>query len=83
MGTNCAHLLVDLYLYYYEEEFIKKILYEKNKHLAVAFNSTFIYIDYVLTINNELFHSYVDSVHHSELEIKDITKSSTTASYLI
>jgi hypothetical protein len=50
MGTNHAPLLGDLFLYSYEEE----LLHEKNKPLAaVAFNSTFRYIDDVLSINND------------------------------
>jgi hypothetical protein len=48
----------------------------------VTFNSTFRYIDDVLSINNDQFHSYVDSIYPSELEIKDTTESSTSASYL-
>jgi hypothetical protein len=48
----------------------------------VAFNSTFRYIDNVLSINNDRSHSYVDSIYPSELEIKDTTESSTSASYL-
>jgi hypothetical protein len=48
----------------------------------VAFNSTFRYIDDVLSINNDQFHSYVDSIYPSELEMKDTTESSTSASYL-
>jgi hypothetical protein len=48
----------------------------------MAFNSTFRYIDDVLSINNDQFHSYIDSIYPSELEIKDITESSTSASYL-
>jgi hypothetical protein len=81
MGTNCAPLLADLFLYPYEAEFIQKLLHEKKKPLAVAFNSIFRYID-VLSINNDHFHSYVDSVYPSELEIKDTTESYTSASYL-
>jgi hypothetical protein len=49
---------------------------------SVAFISTFKYIEDVLSINNDRFHSYVDSVYPSELEIKDTTESSTSASYL-
>jgi hypothetical protein len=84
MGTNCAPLLADLFLYSYEAEFIQKLLHviEKNKPFAVAFNSTFRYIDDVLSIINSQFHSYVDSIYPSELEIKDTTESSTTALYL-
>jgi hypothetical protein len=48
----------------------------------VAFNSTFRYIDDVLSINNDRFHSYVDSIYPSELEIKDTIESSISASYL-
>ena len=73
MGTNCAPLLADLFLYSYEAEFIQKLVREKNKTLAVAFNSTFRYIDDVLSINNVNFHSYVNSIYPCELEIKDTT----------
>jgi hypothetical protein len=41
IGTKCAPLLADLFLYSYEVEFIQKPLHEKKKSLAVAFNSTF------------------------------------------
>jgi hypothetical protein len=40
MGTNCAPLLADLFLYFYEADFTQKLLHEK-KYLALAFNSTF------------------------------------------
>jgi hypothetical protein len=40
------------------------------------------YIDDVLSINNDQFHSYIDSIYHSELQIKDTTESSTLDSYL-
>jgi hypothetical protein len=82
IGTNCAPLLGDLFLYSYEAEFIQKLLHEKNKPLAVVFNSTITYIDDVLSLNNDLFHSYVDSIYPSELRMKDNTESSTSASYL-
>jgi hypothetical protein len=68
--------------YSYETEFIQKRLHEKEKSLAVAFNSTFRYIDDVLFINNNQFHSYADSIYPNELVIKDITECSTSASYL-
>ena len=71
MGTNCARLLANLFLYSYEAEFIQNLLHEKNKSLAMAFNSTLRYIDDVLAINNDRFHSYVDSIYPIELEIKD------------
>jgi hypothetical protein len=82
MGTNCARLLADLFLYSYEAGFIQKLPHEKKKSLAVAFNSTFRHIEDVLSNNNSQFHSCVDSIYPNELEIKDTTECSTSASYL-
>jgi hypothetical protein len=48
----------------------------------VTFNSTLRYIDDVLSININQFHLYVDSIYPNELEIKDTTDCSTSASYL-
>jgi hypothetical protein len=48
----------------------------------MAFNSTFRYIYDVLSINNDRFHSYVNFIYPSELDIKDTTESSTSASCL-
>ena len=82
MGTNCAPLLADLFLYSYEAEFVQKLLRDKNKKLAVSFNLTYRYIDDVLSINNHIFHNYVHLIYPDELEIKDTTESDRCASYL-
>jgi hypothetical protein len=59
MGTNCAPLLADIFLYSYEAEFAQKLLRDNNKTLAVSFNHTLTYINDVLSINNHNFHNYV------------------------
>jgi hypothetical protein len=74
MGTNCAPLLADLFLYLYEAKIIQKFLHEKNKSSAVAFNSTFRCIDYVLFITT------FDSTHMSIRYIPMSWKSKTTQS---
>jgi hypothetical protein len=71
MGTNCAPLLADLFLYSYEAEFVQKLLRDNNKKLALSFNHTFRYIDDVLSINKHNFHNYVHLIYPDELEIKD------------
>jgi hypothetical protein len=43
MGTNCAPLLADLFLYSYE--FLQKLVKDKKIHEARAFNFTYRYID--------------------------------------
>lgn len=48
MGTNCAPVLADLFLYLYEAEFIEKRERENNKSLTMAFSSTYRYIDDLL-----------------------------------
>ena len=82
MGTNCAPLLPDLFLYYYEADFMQELLRKKDKKLAISFNSTFRYIDDVLSLNNSKFGDYVDRIYPIELEIKDTTDTVKSASYL-
>ena len=41
MGTNCAPLLADLFLYSYEVNFIQGLLKKKEKKLPRSFNFTF------------------------------------------
>ena len=57
-------------------------LCSQRKHLASRFNLTYSYIDYVLSINNHEFENYLCQMYPAELEIKDITESITSASFL-
>ena len=82
MGTNCAPLLADIFLYSYEAEFIQSLLSAGKKQLASQFNFTYRYIDDVLSINNPDFENYLGQMYPPELEIKDTTESNTSASYL-
>jgi hypothetical protein len=63
MGTNCAPLLADLFLYSYEAEFVQKLFHDNKKKLAVSFNHTFRYIDDGLSMNNNNFHNYVHLIY--------------------
>ena len=82
MGTNCAPLLADIFLYSYEAEFIQSMLSTGKKQLASQFNFTYRYIDDVLSINNPEFENYLGQMYPVELEIKDMTESNTSTSYL-
>ena len=73
MGTNCAPLLADLFLYSYEAEFIQTLIKSGKRHLAKSFNFTYRYIDDVLSTNNPKFGDYIDFIYPLELEIKDTT----------
>ena len=82
MGTNCALLLADIFLYSYEAQFIQSLHSAGRKRLASQFNFTYRYIDDVLSINNPDFGNYLGEMYPPELEIKDTTESYTSASYL-
>ena len=51
MGTKCAPLLANLFLYGYEAEFIQGVLKAGKKNVAQKFNFTHRYIDHVLSLN--------------------------------
>ena len=82
MFPNCAPLLADIFLYSYEADFIQSLLSTGKKHLASRFNLTYRYIDDVLSINNPEFENYLGQMYPAELNIKDTTRSTTSASYL-
>ena len=79
MGTNCAPLLADIFLYSYESEFIQSLLSAGKKRLASQFNFTYRYIDDVFSIKTL---RNISVKYPPELEIKDTTESNTSASYL-
>jgi hypothetical protein len=82
MGTNCAPLLADLFLYSYEADVIQGLLKKIKKKLARSFNFTLRYIDDVLSLNNSRFGDFVDRIYPIELEIKDTTDTDRSASCL-
>jgi hypothetical protein len=82
MGTNCALLFADLFLYSYEADVIQGLLKKNKKKLARSFNFTLRYIDDVLSLNNSRFGDFVDRIYPIELEIKDTTDTDRSASCL-
>ena len=82
MGTNCAPLLADIFLFSYEAEFIQSLLSASKTRLATRFNFTYRYIDDVLSIGNPDFENHLGQMYPTELDIKDTAESNTSASYL-
>jgi hypothetical protein len=62
MGTNCSPLLVNLFLYSYEADFIQGLLKKNEKKLTRSFKFMFRYIDDVLSLNNSRFGDFVDRI---------------------
>ena len=76
MGTDCAPLLADLFLHFYEFKFINKIMTDKSTYnLARMFNNTFRYIDDLLSINNKYFEDHISEIYPPESELKETTEN--------
>ena len=69
MGTNCAPLLADLFLYSDEADFIQGLHKKNEKVLARSFNFTFRFIGDVLSLNTSRFGDFVDRINFIELGI--------------
>ena len=82
MGTNCAPLLADLFLYSYENEFLDKLVKEGKRKLARKFNLSYQYIDDLISFNNKRFKEFISDIYPKELTISETTESTSIAPYL-
>ena len=81
MGTDCAPLLANLFLFYYEYNFMKGLI-KTNVNLAKKFGTTVRYIDDLLTLNNSKFKEEISNIYPSELVLKRTTECETELTYL-
>ena len=82
MGTNCAPLLADLFLYSYENKFLDKLIKEGKRKLARKFNLSYYYINDLISFNNKKFKKFISDIYPTELTISETTESTSVASYL-
>ena len=82
MGTNCALLVADLFLFCYERDFMKFLTQEKRYDLINAFNSTSRYLDDLLNIDNIHFEHMVHIIYPAELQLNKANASNTEAAFL-
>ena len=59
MGTNCAPLVADLFLFCYERYFMLFLSEDTQSDVIEAFNSSSRYLDGLLNIGNNFFDSMV------------------------
>ena len=81
MGTDCAPLLANLFLFYYKYKFMKEKL-KQNSQVAKIFSNTFRYIDDLLTLNNPTFEQEISNIYPQQLELKRTTETDSRLSYL-
>ena len=52
MGTNCAPLVADLFLFCYERDFMMSLSDDKQAYVIYAFNTSSRYLDDILNIKD-------------------------------
>ena len=82
MGTNCAPLVADLFLFCYERDFMLSLLDNNQADIIEAFNSTSRYLDDLLNIDNPYFEQMVGQIYPTELQLNKANSSDTEAPFL-
>ena len=82
MGTNCAPLVADLFLFCYERDFMMSLSDDNQADVIDAFNTTSRYLDDILNINNVYFDNMVSQIYPSELQLNKANASDTEAAFL-
>ena len=81
MGTNCAPLVADLFLFCYERDFMMFLSDDKQADVIDAFNTTIRYLDDILNINNVYFDNMVSQIYPSELQLNKANTSNTKTAF--
>ena len=79
MGTNCASLVADLFLFCSDRDFMMSLSDDKQAGVFNAFNTTSRYLDDILNINNVYFDNMLGQIYHSELQLNKANTSDTEA----
>ena len=82
MGTNCALLLADLFLYSYENEFLDNMIRSGHRILFRSFNLCYRYTDDLIVFNNKKFLYYLKEIYPSQLTVEKANKSDHLADCL-
>ena len=84
MGTNCAPLLADLFLYCNERDFMSNLQKSKRFDLIDKFNNTSRYLDdtCIFTIDKPAFTEHIPNIYHAELQLNKANTSDKETSFL-
>ena len=83
MGTNCAPLVADIFLFCYDRDFMLSLSEDNQSGVIEAFNSTSLYLDDLQkSIDNKFFNSMVNRIYHSELQLNKANVSDAETSFL-
>ena len=82
MGTYCAPLVADLFLFCYERDSMLSLSDNNQTDIIEVFNSTSRYLDDLLNIDNPYFEQIVGQIYPVELQLNKANSSVTEAPYL-
>ena len=82
MGTNCAPLVADLFLFCYERDFMLSLSDQNQTDIIEAFNSTSRYLDDLLNVDNPYFEGMVNQIYPPELQLNKANNSDVEAPFL-
>ena len=82
MGTYCAPLVAELFLFCYERDFMLSLSDNNQADIIEAFNSTSRYLDDLLNIDNPYFEQMVGQIYPTELQLNKANSSDTEAPFL-
>ena len=82
MGSYCAPLVADLFLFCYERDFMKDLSNDDQADIFKAFNSTSRYLDDLLNIDNPYFEGMVNQIYPPELQFNKANTSDTESPFL-
>ena len=82
MGTNCAPLVADLFLFCNERDFMMSLSNDKQADFIDVFNITSRYLDDILNINDAYFDNMVSQLYPSELQLNKANTSDNNAAFL-
>ena len=80
MGTNCAPLVADLFLFCYERDFMMSLSVENQSEIIEAFSSTSRYLDDLLNIDNTYFDGLISQIYTPPSPPKELPLNKSNSS---
>ena len=81
MGTNCAPLVANSFLFCYERDFMMSLSDDKKADIFDAINTASTYSDAIFNIDNVYFDNMVSRIYPSELQLKIANTSDNEAAF--
>ena len=69
MGTKCTPLVADLFLFFYEGDAMKEILWCLEAEIIDAFSASSTYLDVMLNVDNTYCDGMVNKIYPPELHL--------------